>query len=1359
MTGAFQGDAFQSDTFEVGAATFTADAIVRVTQSGSLTVNAILKRTPSGSFVSDAVIIAAPAGFTVNAVLLAARSSTFTANAVLRKTQSTTFTANAVIRRGATASFTADAIRRVGRSGSLTANAIFEHRHFALDAVRKRTQTGTFTANAYFRTHSFTARAVIVVPDPSNLTIRIAGVDVTDDVLIKSATFTTNTNGRPGSFSFEVRDLEHVYQFVSGGRVTVDIYGSRMFDGYVHIATARFAFPVDYVIHPERTARIWRLEGPDINILFQKRACYDQSNPTAHLPTYPAGTSDRTVILDLVRDYLHLSGDDITTDGVTTVGSPNPDDEGYIVGIGQPWGIAMAAIAQLPGAVWGLTQDRDLFYEDVNTANAPWSLSDTPDNVTSFGYANFSWLDDGTKLVNDAQVWGAGTGSSNAAYGRTEDATSITSHGRWQLPDQWRDDIYRQASVDRIADSYVYGSPANLHGGKDPEVAVRCRVFKRGLRPGMKVRFVNDVFGLDRVFPIHRMTMTFVNRKDVIYDLELSQEIDQPLYFAEFAPYNLASYGGWRFRGQGINMLDTWPTPPEDTPGTCTPVICGITDTFTRTVSPMDWGTSDSGNLWFVHRITPFATAYVDGSAGVLQLLVPGGATTAGRIFADFNNGDNFVGTDIDVRFDLTLAGTPAIGNIQFRCDLRGLREVEGLNHILGFVLFPPTDVAPTGSLSINGGTGGAGSFLTGPSLVWTQTMHCHAAKAWDSVNNRTTLSVNVWNGSTEPAGWMVTDHPTGIGHRDELTFFEFFIFQNSGGFNHMTASIDNLDVFRDGVEFNRCTAVQFEDFNRVVASGLGVSTPSGYTWRALATAGGGTVAVDGSSAHLTATTKPGGPWPARFLRLDGRAPATFPFTSHIRFKTTHAGNSGINAGWPFTLDAPGESYSFDIAVRQGVLELEEFQNVSPFGDLTYRFGGDGLPVASPATNFSIVDDTWYQARMEFSAGQVRARAWLDSASEPAGWGTMPLLGDYRSDGTTGTTSGGTGMSLINGTNVGSVGMWVDYIEYDYADKPCYLVDTWGVIDDFTRTIAPISWDRTTPDSYGVWNIGSPTGSSTFYVNGTQGILVGGHATPLGSARGTTAVLSGTFPGGTYPWQDANFRVRVKFQLDVNGTGSPAILFDFGSSAYVDMFFQHGTDPGNQKIGISRSGNLGFPEYALSNITTGANYIFEMEYVQTAGIHRARIYLESDAAPNWQVSRDSSSDPSTVSSGMRIVSNPATGSPDVTYSIEEITYLIGESGVPPDPVPGIPLSPTAGSYGCETPVRVSSTEYATRYQYVAGSTEVHLDDFFLRPGIDYTEDPTAQTIFFTNAVDVSSHIYVCYRAIGTTASRASVLFD
>lgn len=1301
--------------------------------TGSFTADAVLQTTQSGAFTADAVIpggsVTYEASFTADAFLLAVRSATFTGDAVLKRATSAALTGDAVLKKVTSASLTADAIKLKTSSGTFTANAVLKKitsatitadsiltGAFRADAVKKKTFTKLFTADALLQAFSFTASAYIVAAPVAPGTkipavIKVNGVDITDDVIIKGATFTQAVNARPGQFSFEVKDDDHIYNFVSGGRVTVDIQNRRAFDGYLDRATLRYAFPVDITTAPNETPRIWRLEGPDLNILFQKRLVFDQVNPNADLPTYAAGTHDVTIIRDFMRNYIDLDGDDITYDGITHVGSPNPDADGYIINIGSTWGAAMAAIGQLPGAVWGLTQDRDLFYEDDSTESAPFRLSDTPDNDVSYGYREFTWTDDGTRLVNDAQVWGAGTGSPEPVYSETIDAASVTEHGRWQLPGQFRSDMFRQATVDDAADSIVYGSPQNLHGGKDPYVLVECTIKQHGLRAGHKVRFINEVYNLDKVLPIRRMTITFVNLYDVLYRLELTQEIDEPWFFAEFAGYSFPPFRPPPFKPPRYKPPRWIVDPPI-------PCDCGITDTFTRSVTG-GWGISDAGQTW-VLSTSGSATAYVNGSSGVVlststdSALVELGSVTEGLV------------APIEVYFQFQLGaigGTLdksafSIGNSEVRFDSGTA------SHLL-----------PGSGAELQLFENGGGAAAIKRTYTAGINYNCHLL-----YTPGTDINVSVWeDGDPEPGSWDIT--LLSVNPRGSLK--PSFTLDTSQSSNLLY--INYLDI----VGVDSCSNTVFDDFTRTVSSGNQWSaiTPSAdWAW----TQGGpgqGTLTVNGTQGVWTCTSSTlQHSTPTIFAPVGSSAPwANLQFgdvlTMRASFQITVIGSSSTNYGY--------------LAFQFGdntVLAEAGMQITSASGFGTYFATGWTGTDSIPQTTWTANVD--YNVIVQYEPGvAIRLKFWLASTSEPAGWMAVgddtdaPLLG-----------ASGDPFFAVDFFGRTSKAIKINYISFDNAN-PC-VECTSSVIDDFENRSIALAFPPSAVQG-NFWGDTSGEGI-TWRNSGLQGGLPN---TEWGVVDGVGVVrLTRNGGGSVNAGAGLNIDGSDTFPWFLVGNGFPTGLItgstiDFSIDVMADStegYFELiladnvATDIGGIVVSLdwdTITGGFLFDTYDDSGVqdTTilSINTWYTIRVRVSGGAAAAKYWATGTSEPGWMLSLESTSPPWTPGE-LTIWFHASSGAGYQYYYVDNLTMNTDCNGDGTPAVVGAPAG--VGAYGCETPTRLSSTLYSLSYPPVAGTTEVYLNGRFMRLTYDYSVQVSEQTITFVMPVDAADTVYVCYVA-------------
>lgn len=211
------------------------------------------------------------------------------------------------------------------------------------------------------------------------------------------------------------------------------------------------------------------------------------------------------------------------------------------------------------------------------------------------GYRDVEFTSDGARLLNDHYQWGAGQGSSSMVFAHVEDEDSIADHGRWQ-GGELRFDLYCQDSVDRRAETWVYGSPQNRRGGKDDRFFSRVTVREPYFRVADVIDVVSNEFGFTRVVPVRNAEITFPTPWDIRCVLTMAHELDAPWSTFEFwiptFDFDLPDFGFPAFPGFP-------PFPPIPDPwgsiDQCEEVgNCVVTDTFTRS----SWGSTDTGELW-----------------------------------------------------------------------------------------------------------------------------------------------------------------------------------------------------------------------------------------------------------------------------------------------------------------------------------------------------------------------------------------------------------------------------------------------------------------------------------------------------------------------------------------------------------------------------------------------------------------------------------------------------------------------------------------------------------------------------------------------------------------------------------------
>ena len=430
---------------------------------------------------------------------------------------------------------------------------------------------------------------------------------------------------------------------------------------------------------------------------------------------------------------------------------------------------------------------------------------------------------DAGKMENDALIWGAGQGSPNPVFSRVEDATSESDHGRWQVG-AFLPTIWHQATVERIANSHVYGSPQSKRGGKDDRVAVRLVTFDGGNRVADKATVTSAVWNYSDVLPIREMTLTFPSAIPR-YEFGLSHSVDLPWSTFEY----------WFPKIEFTPPIFHWPTLPRFDPcsASCEDAMC---DDFNRVVA------SGWGGGW-VTVSDPSGTTSVDGTRGV---------ATSGSAA---------------MRMPITIAGYGGI-TITGKAQFGAVSPTTGVR----YQQIGVTDAALSGSPSIRMDITRYGSaHPTYPDETHVQ------ALAYDADGNvfsglETTVSVNpaeeiayrfevfngafrarIWESATnEPMAWYSpASFPLAVEEVFALADPNLFVVEESSG------------LYVDDICYQLCTTVgeamglfAFDSFDRVKGPFIVADGASSFSWNAgdsrvgpwdAAVASGGTWGVDGS--------------------------------------------------------------------------------------------------------------------------------------------------------------------------------------------------------------------------------------------------------------------------------------------------------------------------------------------------------------------------------------------------------------------------------------------------------------------------------------------------------------------------------
>jgi len=270
--------------------------------------------------------------------------------------------------------------------------------------------------------------------------------------------------------------------------------------------------------------------------------------------------------------------------GVTT-----RSNSGNVASGGMTFREVMTQITRTTAAIFFCTPGKVVTYVDTDKVNSDYYLSDLDLGIpNSVPYREFKRREDVTSMVNDALVWGAGYGNENIVFSRHTDPDSPASYNIWQSG-EFKEGVYRQATADAIAMSYVDGSPSAHRGAKWPKTSIELVTYSTVFSVGDVVGVENSSFQTWDMLPIRQMAITFPTPYNPRFALTMTWEIDAAWsMFDPWKPYMPSLPGP----GPCTNC-----PPPHHGGGGCTSAQCGITDTFNRPDNTQP-GASDSGVVW-----------------------------------------------------------------------------------------------------------------------------------------------------------------------------------------------------------------------------------------------------------------------------------------------------------------------------------------------------------------------------------------------------------------------------------------------------------------------------------------------------------------------------------------------------------------------------------------------------------------------------------------------------------------------------------------------------------------------------------------------------------------------------------------
>jgi hypothetical protein len=696
----------------------------------------------------------------------------------------------------------------------------------------------------------------------------------------------------------------------------------------------------------------------------------------------------------------------------------------------------MNSISALPAAIYYIRPEIDsphgtFVYGDVDVPTAPFGLSDTPNGISTKGYREMEITLDGTSLANDVFAWGFGYGSQTPVFDREQRSTSQNNHGLWQTA-SINYGVYKQGTINRIANSIVDGSPTSHRGAKDDRPYVTLVTYNPGLLAGHVVQFESNVWGFSDAIPVRQLTLTFQAPDVPRYELILSHEIDAPWGFIDQFWPTLPPLPG----PPGAPRPPLPPGPPQPVPTECD---CGITDTFSRTVASTTctsgppitgayWGIADCGITWAV-QLDPDTTTSVNGTQMlVTSPLNPGTSIAQGYLSTTVDN------TGVAKTFEFTMdAIASSMGG--------GSGDVWDLDvRLIGDGISGVIHINPSGSFFSDSTIGIFGSGSTSiPNNYWQAATTYTVTMSDDGTD--TTISIT--NGTT---GYSYT--ATGLVNIVISNPRIGFARDTQGGSTHpaINIAVDNVTI----PEIDRCMAVQFDDFNRLVSASAGTSTPSGILWSSVTTPGGADYGVNGAELFCglsggtfrVRTPISGGPWQS--------GPDTFTFETRFSFFQ----QSGVLANF--------EAFKF---------EMIDTQTTPVTIGWTFQIGGTGggfllysipsagttayaLPSAWLTLNYSSAP-IYFHVKWEitFSTGFVQAKVWKEIEGEPVDWQVIPLAGFFTPmDKSTARFNIELTSSFANRAG------YVDWVQWSYDGQACFYNAGTPVGPPTTPPSTPLGW-------------------------------------------------------------------------------------------------------------------------------------------------------------------------------------------------------------------------------------------------------------------------------------------------------------
>jgi len=424
---------------------------------------------------------------------------------------------------------------------------------------------------------------------PSTISIKLNSVDITDKCLFRETSFQSQANPIQGTFKLVIKDLDQTFAPVAGQKVSLHIDGVPLFGGYVMKIGRGAFFPAVDSSTPSQVVRKWVLEGPDFNVLFDKRVTYDAANPYTAISVPSGKRTISAAFKYLMNNFVDTPvGLNWTThvDTIDTAYGSESKGSDY-VGTGKPLREQMEDFMDHGAVMYYIDADFNVHLHEYESLGVDWLLTDKPTAANTVGFREGEYHQDFGQIVTDALVWGGssiresdGGPGGDIVFARYPDppANNATWSGRLQSSAR------EQAAIDRQNQYGVWQRGEERAGQSNylTQDSVKTRAFNIINGPPGTV----PTYGVESGFskPMHTMSCVWF-----AHDVPSAQHV-RPGYLMDFILYTQPWPGGGA-RGLTLplrSMRVSFPALPSTSPG----------DTYVRFDGDFGVSFSDRRYLW-----------------------------------------------------------------------------------------------------------------------------------------------------------------------------------------------------------------------------------------------------------------------------------------------------------------------------------------------------------------------------------------------------------------------------------------------------------------------------------------------------------------------------------------------------------------------------------------------------------------------------------------------------------------------------------------------------------------------------------------------------------------------------------------